>query len=612
MRFRILYAFLLAAMIVFWSGCGSQPNCPTCGTTSNGAYAVIDVVPVPEHNNTGEPGGPFNSFDISWIAPNPTGSGDNMDYVSDRIGIAVQVIDTTTDLAVNSIAGANGVSGAGDNAVACNPTIPPIVSVNGNFTRFGCRNPPFQLPSGFGPNGLFGGFTGAQCCASRGNGVNPMSGPDGLVATPDGHTLFVGNGSSNVTVFDLTTNPITVIADIPTGVSADYDGPEGIAPCLVSWNGEAGSSAFCGDDRSDEMSYDPKDQILAVINGDPGLPFITFIDVSGVVARTSNCLPIDATTPYGPAALPLGSPTAGQMTSITPSTSAFNPPSCILGQVYYDGVPPASNATSILVDNVNGPCPDPSNPTTLSGVSGSFVTPGGTHYTIPCHHGPVIDNSTGSYSLCNPTPQSTANCVGAISPAGLGGHAWDPNTGNFLLSNGNSTGITNVGSIDVINPKSPVGPIVINSYPMLDCMPGGVTPGPGDNFLIGCADHDGQSFPANEYVITNTTSGTVACAMPPAPSINCVVVTQTGGVDETWYNPGDNKYYLAARDMEPGPMMGVIDAATNQWLFNLPVNTNAHSIAVDPGNNHVFMPQQSGAICGTVAGQGCIDVIAEQ
>ena len=116
---RILFTAVLAAMFVILSGCGGVPNCPTCGTTSGGTYTVIDVIAVPEHNNTGEPGGPFNSFDISWVAQNPNGSGDNMDYVSDRIGIAVQVIDTTTDIAVNSIAGQNGVSGAGDNASLC-------------------------------------------------------------------------------------------------------------------------------------------------------------------------------------------------------------------------------------------------------------------------------------------------------------------------------------------------------------------------------------------------------------------------------------------------------------------------------------------------------------
>ena len=40
-------------------------------------------------------------------------------------------------------------------------------------------------------------------------------------------------------------------------------------------------------------------------------------------------------------------------------------------------------------------------------------------------------------------------------------------------------------------------------------------------------------------------------------------ITNVGGVDETWYNSGDNRYYVAARDMPNGPVMGVIDAKTN-------------------------------------------------
>lgn len=618
MKSRILLTILLTALFVIATGCSTTTNCPTCGTTTNGAYAVIDVIPVPEHNPTGEPGGPFNSFDISWISTPPSGGlsgADNLDYVSDRIGLAVQVIDTTTNLGVFSISGLNGVSGAGDIASPCVPTIPPIVSVLGNWTRFGCRTGSFHIP-GFGANGFFGGFVGAQCCAARANGVNPLSGPNGNVVTPDGNTLFTGNGSSSVVVTDLasmnlTTNPVvppTVIAVIPTGLSPDYDGEygnsapypgapagtpgntTGVSGCIQSANGRAFSDPSCGDLRGDELSYDPKDHILAVIDGDPGLPFITFIDVSGLVTRpvTSNCLPVLPTTPYGP---PLGSP-----------LGPINPSTCILGQIYYDGAP--QNDINVPVDSgglnatAGFPCPDPSNPQVNSGVSGAppYIT--GTT-PIPCHHGPIIDTLTGKFDpTCNPTI-SGAPCIGAISPAGLGGHAWDPNTGMFLLTNSNSTTILNVGSVDVINPKTPNGPVVVNSYPMYNCMPTSIVQGPGDNFLVGCADHDGQAFPPNEYVIKGATGQIIA------------TITNTGAVDEIWYNPGDNRYYLAARDMSP-PQMGVIDAGTNQWLVNLPVNTNAHSIAVDPVSNHVFMPQQAGAICGTQTSNGCIDVIAQQ
>ena len=43
MRPRILLTILLTALFVILSGCGTTPNCPTCGTTVNGAYAIIDV-----------------------------------------------------------------------------------------------------------------------------------------------------------------------------------------------------------------------------------------------------------------------------------------------------------------------------------------------------------------------------------------------------------------------------------------------------------------------------------------------------------------------------------------------------------------------------------------
>jgi hypothetical protein len=197
---------------------------------------------------------------------------------------------------------------------------------------------------------------------------------------------------------------------------------------------------------------------------------------------------------------------------------------------------------------------------------------------------------------------------------------YDPNSGYWLLTNSNSVATTQIGSLDAIDLQLGTGngPVVVNSFPMYDCMPTGIVQGPGENFLVGCADHDGEAFPANEFVITNTKSGNVACVPPnsgianaPANS-NCTNITQVGGVDEVWYNPGDNKYYLAARDMLPTAVMGVIDAGTNQWLYNMPTGSNAHSISVDPSTNHAFVPLQAGTVCSTLANAGCIGVAAEQ
>jgi hypothetical protein len=550
MRTKIVYA-TLALSILFSAGCATTKNCPTCGTDQNGSVGIIDIIPVPEHNPTGEPGGPFNSFDTSWVDP-----VHHQFYVSDRIGLDVVVVDTLHDLAINAIGGANSIAESGNNASTCVSTIPPLITALGNMTRFGCRTQNFAI-AGFGANGLFGGFPGAQCCASRSNGVNPLSGPDGETVTPDGNTLFSGNGSSSVVAFDLTTNPPTVIADIPTGQSPDYDGPVGIAPCIASASGRAFADPTCGDLRADEMGYDSKDQVLAIINGDPGLPFVTFIDVSGVVNRTSNCLPVNPNAPYGPT----------------------NFPSCIIGQIYYDG---ANDNPNVAVDTADAPCPDPSNffdaastQPVPSGVSGVGVGVGGRN--VPCHHAP-------------------------ISPAGIGGPVWNPNTGHFLLPNANSSGDLTIGSIDDIDPRlgNPNGPVIINHFLLSNCMPTSIVQGPGNNFLVGCADHDGEAFPPNEYVIDGST-GNVLANIP-----------YVGGVDEIWYNPGDNRYYVAARDMPNGPVLGVIDAGSNLWLMNSPTNTNSHSVSADPSNNHVFVPMQTGSSCTTQSANGCIAVYAAQ
>lgn len=645
MRLKLLVVFVvLLAVILFPSGCGtSDPNCPTCGTTVNGAYGVIDIIPVPEHNPTGEPGGPFNSFDISVADP-----PHHRFYVSDRIGLDVVAVDTQLNLAVNFFTGANGVAGGGFNASPCitdanGDIIPPIVSGLGNWIRFGCRTPstptPFHIP-GFGPNGLFGGFPGAQCCAARANGVNPLSAPDGEALTADGRFLFVGNGSASVVAFDLAptfgkniatdlTAIPNVIAAFPTGVSPDYDGfvpASGIQPCIASANGRAFSDATCGDLRSDEMSLGVINghTLLLVANGDPGFPFVTIVDVTHIVNPTGtvasfgddHCLPLPPNDqrPYGPPLDPSNVVASGPSpnTSTTLATGAINPGRCILGQIYYDGA--AANNVTVNIDDVgpngggNFPCPDPSTPA-LSGVSGHG---GGVNVLgpdIPCHHGPQLITTIApipadqtAYCANQSAPPGT--CFGAVAIAGIGGSAFNSKTGRFLVTNASAsaTDLT-YGTVDEIDPRlgNPNGPVVVSSLRTPNCMPTSIIQGPGSQFLVGCGDHDGEAFPPNEYIVD--------C------SANCKIIAaidKVGGVDEIWYNPGDNRYYLAARDMPGGPVMGVIDAATNQWLVNVTTNSNSHSIAVDSNNNHAFVPLQSGGICGTQSSNGCIGVYAQQ
>jgi hypothetical protein len=641
----------LFGMLVLLNSCGgSSADCPVCGTQQNGPIGLIDVMLVPEHNPNGEPGGPFNIFDISWVDPVHRSY-----FVSDRIGLDVPVFNTVSNIALWAIGGDNSVAEAGDNASSCwvdastkstaGETIPPLTSAQGNYTRFGCKTNGFRLPGFFGPNGHFGGFVGGQCCASRSNNLNPLSGPNGMEVSGDGNFLFVGNGSSVMFVFDLApsiatnySTPPLLTATVPTGSSPDYDGPTGITGCMASANGRAFSDPSCGDLRGDEIATTggvvtfPQDgssrYLVAIINGDPGLPFVTIIDAIGIVTRSANnqlahCLPY--------ASASFTSTDTGKQAPYSPggpvSTFPANYASCILGQIYYDGA--AQNDDTVLIDDggANGPvgspafpCPDPSlqfygtapgvpGPPVPSGASGHAA---GYNPDVACHHGPQVTATTATQAggvFCPAGPDTPPGCVGAIAPAGLGGMIYYPPLHAFLLTNSNTTSDITVGSVDVIDPLHPITvggvtkyvPVIVNSYPIYSCMPTGLNLGPGTDVLVGCADHDGRAFAPSTVIINGSTGEVVA-------NINNV-----GFVDETWYNPGDNNYYLAARDMPSGPVLGVINAGSRLWLQNVPTNGNAHSVAADPINNHIFVPLPSGGTnCETIAADGCVGVYAAE
>jgi hypothetical protein len=631
MPFVVLAAVLMVFLVASSCGGGSSV-CPTCGTNNNGTITLIDTMLVPEHNGNGEPGGPFNIFDIGWVD-----SVNHLYYVTDRVGLDVPVFSTVRDVAVFDIGGDNSIADSGNNVSPCfvdaatGTTIPPIVTAQGNYTRFGCKTLNFRLAGGFGPNGHFGGFVGGQCCASRSNNLNPLTGPNGLELFADGLTAVIGNGSSNGMIFDMTqtladiknnlpfpTAP-TAIADLVSGTSPDYDGPNGIGPCQASANGRAFADPTCGDLRGDELATtgptpamdpagNPHDLVL-MINGDPGLPYVTLFDVTHVIHKTGtleqqHCLPVVNQKPFSP-----GGP--NNVSDGFPRNFA----TCVLGQIYYDNALPTDS--TVAVDENNGfACPDPSLEFFIppggarvpvpSGASGTGVG-SATHLAgvnVPCHHGPMLRNSpppSATNGQFCPAANSFPDCFGAVALAGLGGMVYNPNTGHFLLTNGSATTDLTVGTVDEIDPRlgNPAGPVVINSFLVPGCMPSGVSMGPGTDALVTCAGHDGRQFAPTTYIINGTTGAILA------------TINNVGGVDQGWYNPGDNRYYLGARDMPTGPVMGVIDAGTRLWLQNVPTQGNTHSVAADSGLNKIYLPLPAGALCRSQQIDGCVGVYAK-
>jgi DNA-binding beta-propeller fold protein YncE len=137
------------------------------------------------------------------------------------------------------------------------------------------------------------------------------------------------------------------------------------------------------------------------------------------------------------------------------------------------------------------------------------------------------------------------------------------------------------GQVAVIDP---VKMAVTTRYNLNSCVPHGMALGPGNQLLAGCSL-------ARRNAIIDKTSGALISDF-----------ANTGGGDESWFNPGDGRYYSAAT----GTMsLGIIDANNFGSTLNVTTGVGAHSVAADPISNHIFVP-----IAGPDAAcpSGCIAV----
>ena len=93
------------------------------------------------------------------------------------------------------------------------------------------------------------------------------------------------------------------------------------------------------------------------------------------------------------------------------------------------------------------------------------------------------------------------------------------------------------------------------------------------------------------------------------------VVTEIAGSDQTWFNPGDGRFYLAANDPANANTrsLGVVDGRTGLWLQNVAAVGAVIPSASDFPANRVFtgVPASAGTTACTpfgVAASGCVIV----
>lgn len=158
---------------------------------------------------------------------------------------------------------------------------------------------------------------------------------------------------------------------------------------------------------------------------------------------------------------------------------------------------------------------------------------------------------------------------------GLHQPAWDAETGYFYLSVSELDGDPARGEVAIIDALAGK---VVGSIPIAECQPAGLVMGPGRQLCVACGKDAVEKGFAPATVVVDLLSNEQRR------------FTDAGGSDQVWYNPGDDRYYLAARAMAGGAVLGVIEAGGASWVTNLPTSPDAHSVAADVRTNRVFVP----------------------
>jgi hypothetical protein len=182
-----------------------------------------------------------------------------------------------------------------------------------------------------------------------------------------------------------------------------------------------------------------------------------------------------------------------------------------------------------------------------------------------------------------------------IAGAGIEASDYDAVTNKFYLSIpqiGNNA--SNPGGVVEIDPNTGavLRTIDFASFGISSCSPTGLSAAASGQIMVGCGNA-GQSIILDP---TKTGNGVFVKA-----------ITQVSGEDQVWYDPLSNNWFLAARFDPDGPVLGIVGAATDDFIQNLATSFNDHSVAVDPISGEVFVPFGADA-SNTVCANGCIAI----
>lgn len=175
------------------------------------------------------------------------------------------------------------------------------------------------------------------------------------------------------------------------------------------------------------------------------------------------------------------------------------------------------------------------------------------------------------------------NVLGTVAfttaTAGAEQPTWDPTQKKFIMALP-ATIANPGGEIDLIDPKTFA--VTSKFAEPATCNGNGTALGLNETLFVGCSNAAGP------LVLMNAATGATIAT-----------VAGSGGCDEVWYNPNANRFYGACSNFTGGPNLAIV-SPTGTMLATLATGTGAHSVAVDPFTEHIFVPQRANGNNGVV------------
>jgi hypothetical protein len=199
-------------------------------------------------------------------------------------------------------------------------------------------------------------------------------------------------------------------------------------------------------------------------------------------------------------------------------------------------------------------------------------------------------DATPYVSFVSPGTNSVVATLQFPGSSGLGACVYDTGTKEFFINNVGSATNPN-GELDsIIALDAAAGiPSIAEAYSEGTCGPNGIALGPNEHLAIGC---DVPSGSKQVTLVMSATSGAIL-----------TTITKVGGSSEVAYDASSNRYYTASEDWTANgtsqtgksnpsftPVLGIIDAASDDWLANIPTGPGAHALAVDSSNGKILVP----------------------